>query len=248
MNRLRITLAFFLWTLLCCRADSVDPVHELMVVARADDPTHPAEMVGNEALLTRRSSPASTIKVPLALMALHEKVINLESTYLCADRTSVPSQLSLRQAMDSSSNEYFEKLVMSLGIPRLEEYLARWKFFPLLEKSLPPPPRIARGKAFTVSPQDQLLFLSRLGRRRVEGISQPAYDLLDQVLEQPERPLLYGKTGSDLQGSWFVAYSRDPAKPFIYVMRSDIPNSDGKRLKKILLEHLHANDVAKPQS
>lgn len=229
-------------------ADAIDPKHELLVIARADDPTHPTEMIGNSSLLAKRGSPASTIKVPLSLMGLQEKVISLESSYICGDRTSMPSPLTLRQAMDLSSNEYFEQLVKNLGIPRLETFLSRWKYFPLSEKSLPPPPRIARGKAFVVSPQDQLDFLSQLVLRKVEGVGQPAYDLLDTVLAQPERPGLYGKTGSDREGSWYVAYSRDAATPFIYVLRSDLPNSDGKRLKKILLEHIGQDAGTKPQS
>ena len=212
-----------------------------MIAARANDPEHPAEVIGNKELLSKRVSPSSTIKVALALMALQEKVIDLKSAYVCADRTSMPSPLTLKQAMDLSSNEFFEELTMNLGIPRLESYLGRWKYFPLTEKTLPPPPRIARGKAFLVSPQDQLVFLSRLSQRKVEGVSQPAYDLLDRVLAQPERPGLFGKTGSDREGAWFIAYSRDPATPFIYVLRSDIPNRDGKHLKKLLLNHLKKN-------
>ncbi len=212
-----------------------------MVMARPDDPGHPVERIGNAELLAKRGSPASTIKVALALMALQEKVIDLQTTYICSDRTPAPSPVTLRQAMDLSSNEFFEQLVMNLSIPRLEQYLDQWKCFPLVEKPLPSPARIARGKAFKLSPRDQLTFLSRLALRRLGGISQPAYDLLDEVLEQTEKPGLFGKTGSDLEGSWFVAYSRNPAKPFICVFRSDIPNSDGKRLKQILLDHLDKN-------
>jgi len=229
-------------------ADEIDPRHEVMVVARADDPEHPDEVIGNRDLLAKRASPASTAKIALALMGLQEKVIDLKSSYLCADRTSMPSPLTLKQAMDLSSNEYFEELTQNLGIPRLETYLGQWKYFPLQEKTLPPPARIARGKAFEVSPQDQLIFLSRISQRKVEGVSQPAYDLLDQVLAQAEKPGLFGKTGSDREGAWFVAYSRDPANPFVYVLRSDVPNADGKRLKKILLEHLEKNAAPKSQS
>ena len=237
----------FLALSFAARAEEIDPQHELLAVARADDPVHPTEVIGKKDLLTRRGSPASTIKVALALMALQEKVIDLKSSYLCSDRTPVPSLLTLQQAMDLSSNEVFEQLVINLSIPHLENYLGRWKYFPLLEKTLPPPPRIARGKAFTVSPRDQLVFLSRLAQHRVEGVSQPAYDLLDQVLALAERPGLFGKTGSDGEGAWFVAYSRDPAGPLVFVLRSDIPNSDGKRLKKILLDHLEKNAAAKAQ-
>ena len=83
------------------RAEEIDPQHELLAVARADDPVHPTEVIGKKDLLTRRGSPASTIKVALALMALQEKVIDLKSSYLCSDRTPVPSLLTLQQAMAS---------------------------------------------------------------------------------------------------------------------------------------------------
>jgi len=212
-----------------------------MVVARADNPDHPTEVIGKKELLAKRTCPASTIKVALALMALQEKVIDLKSSYTCSDRTSVPSQLTLQEAMELSSNDFFEQLVMNLGIPSLEKYLTQWKYFPRVDNTMPPPPRITRGKAFTVTPQDEVVFVSRVAQRQVEGISQPTYDLLDQVIAQPEMPGLCGKTGSDIDGSWFVAYSRATPVPFVYVLRSDISNSDGKRLKKILLNHLEKN-------
>ena len=238
----------FLVLSFAAHAEKIDPQHELLAVARADDPGHPTEVIGKKDLLTRRGSPASTIKVALALMALQEKVIDLKSSHLCSDRTPVPSPLTLQQAMDLSSNDFFEQLVINLSIPRLKTYLDRWKCFPLLPEKIPPSPfRIARGKAFMVSSMDQLVFLSRLAQHRVEGVSQPAYDLLDQVLALAERPGLFGKTGSDGEGAWFVAYSRDPAAPLVFVLRSDIPNSDGKRLKKILLDHLEKNAAAKAQ-
>ena len=221
-------------------AEGVDPAHELLVAARADDPNHPIAMVGKKELFEKRGSPASTIKVALTLMGLEEKVITLQSTYVCEDRTSLPSKLTLQQAMTLSSNDFFEQLVLNLGIPSLEKYLNRWNYFPLVEKGLPPPPRITRGKAFLVSPQDELMFLSKLATRKVEGISENTYDQLEQVISQADKPSIYGKTGSDLEGSWFVAYGHKPSA-MIYVLRSDIPNSDGKRLRKLLFDYIDTN-------
>ena len=221
-------------------AEGIDPAHELLVAAHADDPAHPIDMLGNKDLFAKRGCPASTIKVPLTLMGLEEKVITLQSTYVCEDRTSIPSKLTLQQAMTLSSNDFFEQLVLNLGIPGLEKYLKKWNYFPLVEKALPPPPRITRGKAFLVSPQDELVFLSKLATRKVEGISENTYDQLEQVLSQEEKPALYGKTGSDFEGSWFVAYGYKPSA-MIYVLRSDIPNSDGKHLRKLLFDYIDAH-------
>lgn len=243
----------FILFLLCAgsvataNAVEIDARHELLVVAHADDPDHPTELIGKKELLAKRTCPASTIKVALALMALEEKVIDLKSSYTCSDRTSAPSKLTLQEAMELSSNDFFEQLVMNLGIPNLEKYLNQWKYFSRVDNTIPPPPRITRGKAFTVSPQDEVVFISRVAQRQVEGISPPTYDLLDQAIAQHEMPGLCGKTGSDIDGSWFVAYSRATTVPYVYVLRSDISNSDGKRLKKILLEHLiqHAGPNSK---
>jgi beta-lactamase class D len=176
-------------------AESIDSKNEVLVSAKAPDIDKPIRLEGNAELLRRQSSPASTIKVALALMGLQEGVLKPDSTYVCSDRHSKPTRLDLRQALELSSNEFFAHLAKDLGAQKIHQYCRLWGYPPILERREPPDyERIARGKVFSVSPLDQVFFLARIATQSLEGVSKPAYQMLDRALDQEDRPGLCGKT------------------------------------------------------
>ncbi|MBV9464308.1 MAG: hypothetical protein JO317_08780, partial [Verrucomicrobiae bacterium] len=176
----------------------------------------------------------------LSLIGREEGVLKDGTTFICSDRSDQPEPYTLSRALADSSNEFFANLVAKLGVSKVRSYLERWDYPDADIPSSAKPLDVAMGQVFSVSPRQQLRMLVRFQAHELPGISEKSFEAVERAMREKEFRSLQGKTGSDHNGSWFIGFTEGR----LYVLRSDVPNSQGKDLKALLIEHLR--DSAPP--
>lgn len=102
------------------RAAAIDALGNMNGTVVAIDPTNGRilTMVNQELALSEGAPPCSTIKVAVALAALHEGVITRDTPVAISRRHS----LTLSEAIAHSNNAYFEAVGRRLGFERVKQY------------------------------------------------------------------------------------------------------------------------------
>src|SRR5690242_11689795 len=77
-------------------------------------------VAGNAALASKKTTPMSTFKIVLAWMGLELKQVDPGTLHHCTDKhvPGTPRDLTLREAMYFSSNDYFVWLGGKIGKPQ----------------------------------------------------------------------------------------------------------------------------------
>lgn len=190
---------------------------------------------------TPRTTPASTFKIPLALMGVDAGWIQGAHAPLLAYRDSFSASLpSHRQATDPVRWEsesvvwYSQELTRFLGMERFRAYVERFGYG---NRDVSGNPGKADGltrswlsSSLAIAPHEQIAFLAKVRQRQL-GVSGGSYVLLDSILPRFSGPTgwtVAGKTGSGNADSasgmapvgWFVGWMvRDGKAPYLFVRR-----------------------------
>lgn len=171
---------------------------------------------GESAAIEKLYTPASTFKIILAWAGLEKGIVSPETKHQCSDSyvPGTPREISFKEAMFYSSNDYFVWLVEQLGSERLNHFVKKSSFF---SDGLPEnwpgknPRAVVRGGELKVSPHQQHQFIQRVMRGELAS-SPKIQDQLLTCLEWPtsdSKVHLYGKTGSYGGVTWFNGFGRN---------------------------------------
>jgi beta-lactamase class D len=218
-----------LWTCLVLppKATSCFLLHEVGVGRVAREPSEGCDV---------RVTPASTFKVPHALIALDAGVV--EASEVLAydgkplDFASWRKDHTLASAMRNSVLWYFQELARRLGVKRERDYLRKLDY-----GNADPSSGLESfwlNGSLRISPDEQERFLLRLFRGDLP-IRRDAQEIVRKVLVQPEgivvnatgehpfaRPwpegaIVSGKTGSAPGVRWLVGHVRRGARSWVFV-------------------------------
>lgn len=182
----------------------------------------------------QRTSPCSTFKVPLSLMAFDAGILTDESSALKWDGTKYPREAwnhdhTAATWMRDSVVWFSQRLTTQLGIEKVKSYLARLEFGnqdmsggltkAWLESTL------------LISPDEELRFWERYWREQLP-VSKHAYAMtkaITLVETSPSGWTLHGKTGSGAKGAggprqratyglgWFVGHVAKGGREYVFV-------------------------------
>jgi len=205
-----------------------------------------------------RTSPSSTFKVPLALMAFDAGILTDESSSMEWDGTMTSRDVWNRDQtaatwMRDSVVWFSQRLTPLLGMDKMRAYLARFEFGnqdmsggltkAWLESSL------------LISPDEELRFWERFWREKLP-VSQHAFHMTKRITlvdTSASGWTLHGKTGSGAVGSagpdrkstlwlgWFVGHVARGDREYVFVCRyaDRVPSRDHRPAGWI------ARDIAK---
>lgn len=193
------------------------------------------------AACTPRTTPASSFKIPLALMGADAGWIEGAHAPLLAYRDSFPAAIpSHRQATDPTRWEsesvvwFSQELTRTLGMDKFRTYVERFGYG---NRDVSGNPGKADGltrswlsNSLAITPAEQIAFLAKVRQRRL-GVSDRSYILLDSIVPRFSGPTgwtVAGKTGSGNVDSasgaapvgWFVGWLESHGKhPYLFVRR-----------------------------
>ncbi len=211
-----------------------------------------------------RTTPASTFKIPLALMGADAGWIASAHEPKIAYRDSFAATLpSHREATDPARWEtesvvwYSQELARALGMERFRSYVERFGYG---NRDVSGNPGKGDGltrswlsSSLALSPAEQIGFLAKVRQRRL-GVSGRAYAILDSIAPRFPGPAgwtVAGKTGSGsldtarggVPVGWFVGWlEREGKSPFLFARREigqlSPGNFGGPAARKSLLDSL----------
>ncbi len=186
----------------------------------------------NPAECAKHISPASTFKVPLALMAFDAGILENETSSLKWDgRKSSRAEWNRDQTaaswMKYSVVWFSQRLTPQLGMPRVKGYLARFRYGNQdMSGGLT---KAWLQSSLLISPDEQLRFWEMFWREKLP-VSKHAFAITKKitlVATSPSGWVLHGKTGSAaavradgalLQGAgWFVGHVARGKREYVFV-------------------------------
>ncbi|MBK8803619.1 MAG: class D beta-lactamase [Fibrobacteres bacterium] len=216
------------------------------------------------AACTPRTTPASSFKIPLALMGADAGWIEGAHAPLLAYRDSFPAAIpSHRQATDPTRWEsesvvwFSQELTRTLGMDKFRTYVERFGYG---NRDVSGNPGKADGltrswlsNSLAITPAEQIAFLAKVRQRKL-GVSDRSYAILDSIVPRFAGPtgwMVAGKTGSGnvdfTSGAapmgWFVGWlERDGKRPYLFARREigQVPPGSfgGPAARKSLLDSL----------
>ena len=197
---------------------------------------------------TLRVAPDSTYKIYDALFGLEESIITPEDSFMAWNGEDYPIEAwnadqTLRSAMDSSVNWYFQTIDKQLGASDLSHYIQKigygnknmsadlssyW-----LESSL------------EISPIEQVELLTKLANNSFDFASENIAAVKDAIqLSSSDSGTFYGKTGSgringkDVNG-WFVGFVESADNTYFFAINiQSAENATGSKASEIALSIL----------
>lgn len=178
----------------------------------------------DDAWSTRPLRPASTFKIMVSLIALETGVLKDEREILRWDGTRYPDHpewqrdMTLREAMQTSSEPFFLALARRIGHDRLAAWVERAHYGN--GRIGPDPARAWHDGVLTVTALQQLDFVDRLRRGSVP-FSKRAIALTKAAMLDSERngQRVYGKTGTHFPddgsggSAWWVGWVEGGNRP-----------------------------------
>ena len=181
----------------------------------------------NAALCDSGYIPASTFKIPNAVIALEEGVVKDTSEIIKWDgkARSVKSwnnDQTLKTAIKYSCVWVFEGFAAKIGIEKYQKYVDEFNYG---NKNLTgPPTRFWLAGQFRISPNQQIEFLRKFYNYELP-VSRRSVDLVKGciVLEKNDSYMFCGKTGGGMLSDteyimWLVGYLVKDNKPYFYAM------------------------------
>lgn len=173
------------------------------------------QIIGDETLLKEPLSPASTFKIVLSWAALELGIVEPETRHFVKDKhvPHSPVEVTLKEAMYHSSNDYFVWLAKEMGNDQLHTYVLKSKFFPVDPpagwEGRVPFDVVHAGKLVT-NVNQQHWFIRRVMNGTLTStpiIQRKLTDTMEWPAE-PEAIDVYGKTGAWAGAVWFNGFGR----------------------------------------
>ncbi len=186
-----------------------------------------------DAWATKPLRPASTFKVMLSLIALETGALRSADEIVKWDRKPYPDRpqwqkdMALREAMQTSSENYYGTLATRIGHERLAEWVKRVGYGN--GRVGIDPPRVWHDGVLTVTAQQQLAFIDRLRRGDLPFSAKTIAAVKSAMLHsETGGRRIYGKTGTHSDGdgtgnAWWIGWvenggmqdNRWPAASFV---------------------------------
>lgn len=201
------------------------------------------QVVHGDAWATTPLSPASTFKVMLSLIALETGALRSADEVVKWDGKPYPDRpewqkdMALREAMQTSSENYFGTLAMRIGHERLAEWIQRIGYGN--GRVGTNPPRVWHDGVLTVTAQQQLGFIDRLRRGDLPFSAKTVATVKATMLDsETNGRRIYGKTGTHLNSdgtgnAWWIGWvegGKGPAASFVLVVELKTAEYRGKRI------------------
>jgi beta-lactamase class D len=209
-----------------------------------------------------RFLPASTFKIPNALIALETGIASGPDFLLSRDSTVAPREgwwpaawsqdHTLRTALPSSLVWYFQELARRIGPERLQAYLERFRYGN--QDISGGTDRFWLTGGLRISPDEQVEFLRRFYYGEL-GVSARSTELVKEflVLEETAQYRLSGKTGwARLEDpgapgiGWLVGYVEREEEVYFFATNIGIRSNDDARARlgitKAILDELRLLD------
>ncbi len=202
----------------------------------------------DDAWATKPLRPASTFKVMLALIALDTGALRSADEVVKWDGKPYPGKpewqkdMALREAMRTSSENYFGTLAARIGRELLAEWVLRAGYGN--GRVGTNPPRIWHDGVLTVTAQQQLAFIDRLRRGDLPFSAKTIAAVKAAMLDSDSNGRrIYGKTGTHLDANgtgnaWWIGWveggkmqdNRWPAASFVLGVELKTMDDRAKRI------------------
>lgn len=197
----------------------------------------------DDAWSTKPLSPASTFKVMLSLIALETGALRGADEIVKWDGKPYPDRpqwqkdMALREAMRTSSENYFGTLATRVGHERLAEWVKRVGYGN--GRVGTNPPRVWHDGVLTVTAQQQLAFIDRLRRGDLpfsaKTIATVKAAMLDSEIGGRR---LYGKTGTHFDdgsgNAWWIGWVEGPQGGASFTLGIDLSSMNGRAMRTAL--------------
>lgn len=207
-----------------------------------------AQTLHDDAWATKPLRPASTFKVMLSLIALETGALHNADEIVKWDGKPYPDKpewqrnMALREAMQTSSENYFGTLATRIGRERLAEWVQRVGYGN--GRVGTNPPRIWHDGVLTITAQQQLAFVDRLRRGDLPFSAKTIATVKAAMLDsETNGQRIYGKTGTHLDDSgtgnaWWIGWveggrmqdNRWPAASFVLGVQLKKMDDRAKRI------------------
>lgn len=198
----------------------------------------PTQVVHNAAFADTPLRPASTFKVMLGLIALDTGALKSADEIVRWDGTPYPKHpewqrdMTLRQAMQSSSEGYFRILAKRIGRERLAQWVARVGYGN--GRIGDSAPDVWHDGVLTVTARQQLAFVDRL-RRNDLPFSKATLAAVKAAMREDGKGAtrLYGKTGTHLDkddhgNAWWIGWIEGPRGNVSFALGVDLKTADDR--------------------
>jgi beta-lactamase class D len=182
----------------------------------------PTQVVHNATFADTPLRPASTFKVMLGLIALETGALKSADEIVRWDGTPYPKHpewqrdMTLRQAMQSSSEGYFRILAKRIGRERLAQWVTRVGYGN--GRIGDSAPDVWHDGVLTVTARQQLAFVDRL-RRNDLPFSKATLASVKAAMREDGKGAtrVYGKTGTHMDdndhgNAWWIGWVEGPAR------------------------------------
>ncbi len=202
----------------------------------------PPQTLYDDALDATPLRPASTFKVMLSLIALETGALRSADEIVKWDGKPYPDKpewqknMALREAMQTSSENYFGTLATRIGHERLAEWVKRVGYGNGHVGTNPP--RIWHDGVLTVTAQQQLAFIDRLRRGDLPFSAKTIATVKAAMLDsETGSQRIYGKTGTHLHdgtgNAWWIGWvegGKAPATSFVLGVQLKKMDDRAKRI------------------
>lgn len=203
----------------------------------------PPQTLYDDALDATPLRPASTFKVMLSLIALETGALRSADEVVKWDGKPYPDKpewqknMALREAMQTSSENYFGTLATRVGRDRLAEWVKRVGYGN--GRVGANPPRVWHDGVLTVTAQQQLAFIDRLRRGDLPFSAKTIATVKAAMLDSDTGGRrIYGKTGTHLDDSgignaWWIGWvegGQAPAASFVLGIQLKKMDDRAKRI------------------
>lgn len=197
----------------------------------------------DDAWSTKPLSPASTFKVMLSLIALETGALRGADEIVKWDGKPYPDRpqwqkdMALREAMRTSSENYFGTLATRVGHERLAEWVKLVGYGN--GRVGTNPPRVWHDGVLTVTAQQQLAFIDRLRRGDLPFSAKTIATVKAAMLDsETGGRRLYGKTGTHFDdgsgNAWWIGWVEGPQGGASFTLGIDLSSMNGRAMRTAL--------------
>jgi beta-lactamase class D len=180
-------------------------------------------------------SPASTFKIPNALIALDVKVVNdLDEVIPYGGtkefRKEWERDMNLREAMKLSNVAVFHQVARRIGLERMREKLREFDYGNE-ETGEDIGQRFWLSGPLRISAMEQVTFFTKLAKGRLP-VSEDSVARVKDIIRYGDKngAVIYAKTGwvgsKELQTGWWVGWVEKEGKVFPFAMNAVIPTME----------------------
>jgi beta-lactamase class D len=207
----------------------------------------------NEEACAARLSPCSTFKIFNSLVGLETGFLNDENHPMVWDGKKIiisncNRDLTLQSAVTNSCVWYFQRVAAAVGEERMKKFLANSGYGN--EDISSGITNFWLGSSLRISADEQVDFLGKLLKDQLPFSKRSMAIVRGLIrLEQTDKGILYGKTGSDMKDGkeilgWFVGYVVQPSGIHIFATNIQADNGAwGPKAKAITKQILEKMDL-----